>query len=214
MFHVKRKGQRGDHLELPGNVSRETQDRLRRYHDLLLRWTERINLIAPSTRGDAWSRHIADSAQLWQHAPENAKTWADLGAGGGLPGLVIAILAAGEQTELRVTLIESDRRKAAFLQHAVGQLGLDACVLASRVEAAGVPPQDVISARALAPLGRLITLSRPLLHDRSIMLFPKGRSALSELTEAERSWHIRYEVVPSRIDEGGTIIKIFGVESR
>lgn len=202
-----------DSLKLAG-VSRETHERLRAYHDLLLRWTERINLIAPSTRSDAWTRHIADSAQLWGHALGGAKTWVDLGSGGGLPGVVIAIIAAAERPELRVTLIESDRRKAAFLQHAVAQLGLRAAVLPRRVEDAAIPPQDVISARAFAPLGRLLTLARPLLHDRSIMLFLKGRTALSELTEADRSWHIRYEIVPSRVEGGGAIVKIFGVESR
>lgn len=204
----------GDPLRNIVGVSRETQERLRAYHALLLRWTERINLIAPSTRPDAWTRHIADSAQLWDHGPGEATTWVDLGSGGGLPGVVVAIIAAAERPELRVTLIESDRRKAAFLQHAVAELGLRATVLPRRVEDAAIPPQDVISARALAPLGHLLALARPFLHDRSTMLFPKGRTALSELTEAERSWHIRYEIVPSRVEGGGAIVKIFGVESR
>ena len=196
------------------NVSRGTADRLRRYHDLLLRWTTRINLIAPSSRDAAWTRHIADSAQLWNHVPPEARSWADLGTGGGLPGLVIAILAAESRPELSVTLIESDRRKAAFLQHAVAELGLAARVLPRRAEQVDLPPQDVVSARALAPLARLIVLSAPLRHEDTLMLFPKGRTALSELTVAERSWHIRQEMVPSRVDPEGTIFKIFGVEAR
>lgn len=196
------------------DVPRETKERLLEYHELLLRWTERINLIAPSTRPDAWSRHIADSAQLWEHVPEDAETWADLGSGGGLPGLVIAILAAAGRPTLHVTMIESDRRKAAFLQHAATRLELHTTVVPRRVEETSVNPQDVISARAVAPLSRLIALAHPLLHGRSVMLFSKGRNVLSELTDAERSWHIRHEIVPSRIEGGGAIVKIFGVESR
>ena len=191
-----------------------TLERLSRYSELLLRWTARINLIAPSTRNTVWSRHIADSAQLWDYLPANASSWADLGSGGGLPGLVIAILAAEHRPELAVTMIESDRRKAAFLQHAAAELELRARILPQRVEQARLPPQDVISARALAPLDRLIALSTPLRHERTLMLFPKGRMALSELTVAEQSWHIRHEIVPSRVEEDGAILKIFGVEPR
>lgn len=200
--------------DLQHDVSRETLARLQRYHDLLLRWTRGINLIARSTREQAWTRHIADSLQLWAHAPPDARSWVDLGSGGGLPGVVIAIVALAERPALRVTLVESDRRKAAFLQHVVGELGLAAAVLPRRIEEARLPAADVISARALAPLSRLIALTEPFRHDHTLMLFPKGRAALSELTEAERTWHIRCEVVPSRVDEGGAILKIFGVEAR
>ena len=200
--------------EVTAAVPRETLERLERYHDLLLRWTRRINLIAPSTQEAIWSRHILDSLQLWEHVPGVAGAWADLGSGGGLPGLVVAIVAKEQRPELAVTLIESDRRKAAFLTHCIGELGLPARVLAQRVENAALPPQDVVSARALAPLKQLIALSQPLRHARTVLLFPKGRTAVSELTEARRNWHIDCEIVPSRVEGEGAILKIFGVEPR
>lgn len=195
-------------------VSRETSDRLDRYQNLLLRWTERINLIAPSTRASIATRHIADSLQLWPHAPAEARSWVDLGSGGGLPGLVIAIIAAEQRPGLTVTLVESDQRKAVFLRHAAAELGLPARVVARRIESLPPMPQDVISARALAPLPRLLELSRPFLHSGTVLLFPKGRSAHSELTEARRHWHIEVEAVPSRTDRQGVLLRISRVGSR
>ena len=200
--------------EVARRVSRGTAERLALYHDLLLRWTRRINLIAPSTRDGIWLRHIDDALQLWEHAPEEPGSWIDLGSGGGLPGVVVAVVAAEHQPGWTMTLVESDRRKAAFLQHCVAELALTATVVPKRVEEVRLPGQDVISARALAPLPRLLELAVPLMHRGSRLLFPKGRTALSELTEAERYWHIDVEVVPSRVEREGVILKIFGVEPR
>lgn len=215
MFHVKpNPGDDAPPAGLEGRVSRETLTRLHAFRALLLHWTARINLIAPSTRDRIWQRHIADSEQLWRLAPLAPRSWLDLGSGGGLPGLVVAILAREEAPELRVVLVESDRRKAAFLRQAAQQLDLPAKVLAERIERVALPPQDVISARALAPLEKLLGLAHRFRHENTVLLFPKGRQALSELTEARRHWHIEAEVVPSRTDDDGAILRIFEVEPR
>ena len=196
------------------SVSRETEERLHAYVDLLLRWTQRINLIAPSTRGEVWPRHIHDSLQLWSHTPEAARSWIDLGSGGGLPGVVVAIVAAEQRPEIQVDLVESDQRKAAFLRHCATTLNLNVRVLPERIERLAPKAYDVISARALAPLTRLLAISEPLRNDRSVLLFPKGATAHSELTEARRHWHIECEEVPSRTDPAGTILRIVEVGPR
>lgn len=201
----------GSEEDWVATVSRETLERLRAFHDLLLQWTRRINLIASSTRSDAWTRHIADSLQLWQHAPEDARTWIDLGSGGGLPGLVIAIVAAEKNPSLSITLVESDQRKAAFLLQCKQRLGLPVDIHNDRIEHLPAMPQDVVSARALAPLPRLLTLSQRFRHPRTVLLFPKGRRADFELTEARRHWHIEVEEIPSRTDPEGKLLKIVEV---
>lgn len=192
-------------------VSRETFGRLHAFQDLLLKWTARINLISPGTRDDTWHRHIEDSAQLWLHAPARARSWIDLGSGGGLPGIVIAILATEHDPALEITLVESDQRKAAFLRQCRQEFGLDIDVCTNRIEAVPPGPRDVISARALAPLPRLLELAQRFVHPGSVLLFPKGRRADFELTEARRHWHIAAEEIPSRTDPDGKLLKIVEV---
>jgi 16S rRNA (guanine527-N7)-methyltransferase len=188
-------------------VSRETTRRLTVYVDLLSRWTRRINLISPSTLPDIWSRHIADSAQIWSLRPHDARTWIDLGAGGGLPGLVVGAMAHDAGESLDLTLVESDQRKAVFLRTAAREMGLVLTVLTIRIEAL-TGRYDVISARALAPLNRLLTYAAPLAGPGATCLFHKGASAESELTEARRDWHIEARQTPSRVDPRSQIIEI------
>lgn len=189
-------------------VSRETCGRIDAYVELLLKWTKSINLISKSSAEEIWTRHVADSTQLWALRPAAARHWLDLGAGGGLPGLVIAILAAELAPEMQVTLIESDLRKAAFLQTAARDLGLPVRILAERIEAA--PPQDaeVISARALAPLAELLAMAERHAAPGAILLFPKGRSAAEELTAARAIWHVDAEAIPSQTDPASAILRI------
>ena len=137
------------------HVSRETEDRLRAYAALIEKWTPKINLISRSTIPEIWARHILDSVQIVQLAPENWGSWTDLGSGGGLPGCVAAILAP---ENAHVTLVESDQRKVAFLRTVQRELDLPMTVLAERIEDADVAPADVVSARALAALTRALGL--------------------------------------------------------
>lgn len=182
------------------NVSRETMERLQAFVVLLKHWNARINLIAPSTLPDLWQRHIVDSAQLFEHAPADARHWVDLGSGGGLPGFVCAIMAQERMPLCRFTLIESDKRKSAFLMTVARELGLTIAVMAQRIEAA--PPQmaDVVSARALAPLVQLMALVERHLRPGGIALLPKGKSHSEELAAARVGWQFDVAEIESQTD--------------
>jgi len=190
-------------------VSRETWERLEQFVDLLVRWQRSTNLVASSTIPQTWTRHIADSLQLLALAP-NARRWVDLGAGGGFPGLVIACALTGKPTA-EVHLVESVQKKAAFLRAAVTELALPAIVHAQRIEdfASAAPEQfDVVTARALAPLDRLIGYAIPLLKKGTVGLFPKGQDVEAELTQASKSWTIDADLIPSRTDRDGRIVRV------
>lgn len=191
-------------------VSRETLSRLQGYIQMLARWNPAINLVAKSTIKDAWSRHIIDSAQLFPHAsPDNA--WADLGAGGGFPGMVIAILATEWRPDLHVTLIESDQRKAVFLREVARKFEASVTVLAERSEALPALAANTLSARAFAPLVSLMPHVERHLQTSGIALFPKGANHLEEVAEARKSWDFTWQAVPSQTDSHAVILKIQGV---
>lgn len=188
------------------DVSRETSDRLDALAALVAKWTGRINLVAPSTLPQLRDRHVADSAQLWPLLPEGAATLADLGSGGGFPGLVLAVLAA-EHGGPRVTLIESDGRKCAFLRTAARELGLDVAVLDRRAEEA--PPQRAaaVTARALAPLDRLLPLVARHLGEGGTALLPKGRDWAGEVEAARGAgWAFDLDARPSATDAHARVL--------
>jgi 16S rRNA (guanine527-N7)-methyltransferase len=192
-------------------VSRETAARLDRFVALLLDWQERMNLIARSTEPQLWTRHVADSLQLLPLAPD-ARVWADLGSGAGFPGLVIAC-ALADTPGAHVHLVESVGKKAAFLRSAVEATGAPATVHAVRVEDfAKKPPRpiDVVTARALAPLPKLLALANPLLKRGVCALFPKGQDVAVELTEAAKCWKIQPSLAPSRTDPKARIVVVRG----
>ena len=196
------------------NVSRETRGRLERYLDLLFEWNERINLIGRTTTASAWSRHILDSVQLLHLAPPKTRTWIDLGSGAGLPGLPVAIIAADQRPAISMTLVESDRRKVAFLQTAARELDLRISIEARRIEALRARPYDVVSARALAPLDRLCALAHRFRGSGTVFLFLKGAQLDSELTQAQKHWHILADRMPSATDPAGSILKILELEPK
>lgn len=194
---------------LPGlDVSRETAGRLAEYAALLRAWNPKINLVSKQTLADLESRHFADSAQLLALAPQDATTWADLGSGGGFPGLVIAILAAELRPSPRVTLVESDQRKAVFLRTVAQRTGVAVTVLANRIET--IPPlgTDVLSARALAPLATLLDYASRHLAPSGTALFPKGANWRAEVDEALERWRFRCENLPSATSPDGAILRI------
>lgn len=193
-----------------GVVSRETLARLDAVAELLTRWQKTINLIAPASLPQLWTRHIADSLQLLDHAPTTARRWVDLGSGGGFPGLVVAA-ALAEREGAQVHLVESDTRKAAFLREAARTASLPVSVHARRIEdvaGALAPGTDVVSARALAPLPKLLDLAAPLLAAGALGLFPKGKEAEHELTDAGKGWTLDAELKVSRTDPLGRILVI------
>ena len=196
---------------LPKDVSRETLDRLHRLNTLLAKWNPAINLVARSTLAQAWDRHILDSAQLFQLAPEDARHWVDLGSGGGFPGLVIACLAAELRPQLSVTLIEADQRKATFLRQAAQDLGLKTRILAQRIELTEPQAADVLSARALAALPALLSFSTRHLVPGGLALFPKGASWREEVEQARKDWHFTLEPHASATDPQGAILAVKAV---
>ena len=181
------------------DVSRETLERLDEYRRLVEEESSRQNLVSKATLADFWSRHILDSAQLFRFAP-NSATWADIGSGAGLPGIVIACLDAKF-----VQLIEPRRLRAEFLERVVATLGLRASVLHGKAESAS-GSFDVITARAVAPLGKLLDISQHLSTGKSLYLFPKGKSAESELADVQRTWHGSFHVERSAIDADSLIV--------
>jgi 16S rRNA (guanine527-N7)-methyltransferase len=188
-------------------VSRETLERIDAFVELFLRWQRAVQLVAPADLAKLWTRHIADSLQLIELLPA-AKQWADLGSGGGFPGLVIA-LALSEREKGFVHLIESDQRKAAFLREAIRVSRAPAKVYAERVESAAkrlASEVDVVTARALAPFPRLFELAAPFFARGVPALFPKGQDVDNELTASTKSWNIQATTVQSRTHPHGKIV--------
>ena len=194
------------------DVSRETFARLKTHVALLRKWNPVVNLVSPGSLADVWRRHVLDSAQIWALRPEGAHIWVDLGSGGGFPGLVIAALAAQDQPKMQVHLIESDNRKAAFLATVLRETGLGGRVHAARIEEVNDLRADVVSARALAPLNRLLAHAESLLAPGGTALFPKGASWKTELTQAEKSWTFTVDAVPSKTSPDAAILKIGNIK--
>ncbi|WP_439372348.1 16S rRNA (guanine(527)-N(7))-methyltransferase RsmG [Bradyrhizobium sp. PMVTL-01] len=195
-------------------VSRETEDRLDRYIVLLREWQAKTNLVAPSTLPKLWSRHVADSLQLVDLAP-SAKRWADLGSGGGFPGVVLACAMAGTPGA-SVHLVERIAKKAAFLREAVRVTASPGVVhlaeIGDNVDRI-TGPVDCVTARALAPLHQLIGFAEPLMRQGAKALFPKGQDVEAELTEAAKYWNIQPELHHSRTGDGW-IVELNAAERR
>ena len=195
------------------NVSRESQVRLQLYAELLARWQGKTNLIGEASLKSLWERHVADALQLHAYIGGGEQTIIDLGSGAGIPGLVLALA----YPDYRVILVESNGKKAAFLREVARQARISVKVLQERIESIESEPYrlltPIVTARALAPLTRLLDLSHPML-DCGRGLFHKGQDAGRELIEAAKSWSIQYIRHPSVVDPGGTILEILEVRRR
>lgn len=202
-------------VALNSSVSRETWTRLDRFIGMLLERQRIMNLVGPSTIRTLWTRHVADSLQLLALAPD-ARSWVDLGAGAGFPGLVLAC-ALADTEGAEVHLVESTQKKAAFLREVADTIGIPAIVHAQRIEdfVRSKPRAfDVVTARALAPLERLLGYANPLLKSGTVGLFPKGQDVEAELTTASKSWKIDAELLPSNTDPGARIVRVHRVVKR
>src|SRR5450759_3306339 len=196
-------------------VSRETEARLDRYVDLLLEWQAKTNLVAPSTLPHLWTRHISDSLQLLTLAPA-ARVWADLGSGGGFPGVVLAC-ALAETPGATVHLVERNAKKAAFLREALRVTNSPGSVhLADIGDSVDriVGKVDCVTARAVAPLHELIGFAEPLVRQGAKALFLKGQDVEAELTEATKYWNIKPHLHPSRTGGQGWIVELDQIERR
>lgn len=194
------------------HVSRETREALETHLRLLEAWAPRINLVGPGQVEDYWRRHALDSAQLLALAP-GARRWIDLGSGAGFPGLVLACCLKGVPGA-EVDLVEPSGKRVAFLREAIRATGAPARVRQLRSEAVGAAGgrYDVVTARAFAPLQRLVEDAAPLLQNGAIGLFLKGESVDSEVEEATRSWALSYQILPSLSDPRGRIVRVDGAE--
>ncbi|HWU63418.1 MAG TPA: 16S rRNA (guanine(527)-N(7))-methyltransferase RsmG [Ensifer sp.] len=198
-------------LQIDGlRVSRETNAKLQAFAELFHKWARAINLVAPSTAGDLWSRHIADSAQLYALNP-GARTWIDLGSGGGFPGIITGILLA-EVGEGWVHLVESNQKKASFLRNAILHTGARASVHAVRIEEAPweIERCDAISARALATLSMLCDYAHPWVqrNPQTRLFLHKGRDYSREINEARSSWSFDLVKHSSQIERESVILEI------
>jgi 16S rRNA (guanine527-N7)-methyltransferase len=196
-------------------VSRETEERLSKFVELLLLWQGKFNLVADSTLPLIWTRHISDSLQLIALAPE-ARVWVDFGAGAGFPGIPIAC-ALSDKPGATVHLVESVGKKANFLREAVAQLGLPAQVHQERAEKFGetcAEAVQVVTARAVAPLKILCDQAFPLMSKGTLGLFPKGQDVAAELTDAAKYWSIETSLVPSVTNPASSIVVVRGLKRR
>jgi 16S rRNA (guanine527-N7)-methyltransferase len=194
-------------------VSRETEELFALYVQELKRWQRVKNLVSESTMRDVWTRHIADSAQLLQHAPSHAAIWVDLGSGAGLPGIILGILLR-DRPGAKVHLVEANSRKCAFLRAVARVTGAVVTVHDGRIEAQlpRLPRVDVVTARALAPLPDLLVWTEKLWRSGMVALFPKGQDLELELTEASKSWRLTCDRLPSLTDHAARIVRISELE--
>ena len=186
-------------------VSRETLARLKAYVGLLEEWNRLHNLVSANSLADVWRRHVWDSAQLAAYIPPDARTLADLGSGAGFPGLVLAEMLRGR---VAVTLFEATRKKAEFLAAAARRMDLAVEIRNERIETANAGPFDVITARALAPLEKLLGYAQQLAGRRTVCLFLKGQSLASELTEVRKSWRMKAVQHQSLTDPSGVVLEV------
>ncbi len=187
-------------------VSRETLARLEAYAALLRQWSARLNLVGRETLPDLWRRHILDSAQLYPLLPGAARSLVDLGSGAGLPGLILAILGARG-----VELVEADSKKCAFLFEAARVTGASLTIHRQRIESVPAHPVDIVTARALLPLDRLLPLAARFLGEGTRCLFLKGERAAEELTLAREAWTMTVVRHKSRSDPRGVVLELQGV---
>ena len=187
------------------SVSRETIEKLEIYISLLQQWNKKINLVSQQGMDQVWKRHVYDSFQLIRYLDSSVKSIADLGSGGGFPGLILAL-----STDIPVILIESDKRKtiSIFLREVLRQTKTQATVLCQRIENVNAISVDVVTARALTSLTQLLEFSKNILNKNGYCLFLKGRSVNLEIEEAQKNWKINYKTFSSQTNADGVIVKI------
>ena len=190
------------------NVSRETLDLFLLYAEILAKWQAKINLISGNTIDNVWSRHFLDSAQLYDLVPRGAKTVLDIGSGAGFPGMVLAVMGVKN-----VTLVEADSRKCLFLSEVLRQTGTHANIVNCRIEEFDGGCYDIITARALAPMDKLLTYINPHFGPSTKGIFLKGEQVDRELTKAKKQWKLEYKTVPSITNDSGSIIVVEKISS-
>ena len=190
------------------NVSRETIDILKEYGQILKKWNNSVNLVSRNSVSNLWKRHILDSAQLGSFLKFDIKTWVDLGTGAGFPGIVIAILAKGELLDLQMTLIESDKRKCVFLSEVVRELNLKVRIISDRIEDCSYLNADIISARALAPMKKLLIYFDLHGNKKCKGLFLKGKNIKTELDECSEFNNYEIKTNSGFFNNSGIVVEV------
>lgn len=195
------------------DVSRETKEKLDDFARLVSKWNQRINLVSKTDVRHLWDRHIVDSVQIASLA-QNPENWLDLGSGGGFPSIVVAIVVQDKKTQ-NMVCVESDARKCVFLKTAVRELGLNVNVQQVRAEDFLVTePFEMVSARALAPLTKLLEYSTPLIKRSGFAIFPKGKNWKEEVRKAERSWSFDLDVIESLTDPEAAVLRLNNIQTK
>lgn len=194
------------------DVSRETINALEKFAELLEKWNRSINLVSKTTIPDIWNRHIVDSAQLLALELPEKPEWLDIGSGGGLPGIVVAVILRETHPNAFVTLVESDQRKAAFLRTAASTLDLTLAIKAERVETLVPASADILSARALMSLDGLLALGQRHLKPDGRLFLLKGRSYQEEISAAQKHWKFDVVARPSITDNEAKVLEIRNIE--
>lgn len=190
------------------SVSRETLERLKAYEASLHEWQKKFNLVSNASLEDAWNRHFLDSMQLFNFIPKTARTLCDFGSGAGFPGMVLAIMAKEKTPYLKVSLIESIKKKTLYLNEVNKITEANAVIINDRIE--NIPPQsfDVITSRAMASLKDLLNYTKKFFGKNTVCIFPKGKSYAEEIAEAEKFWKFDCKIVPSEMSSEGVILII------
>ena len=191
------------------NVSRETFKNLNRFVDILTAWNTKMNLVSRNSMADIWTRHVADSFELYQYLNAGAKRVYDIGSGAGFPAIVLAIAANEQMPDLSFTLIESITKKTVYLNDVKNKLGLkNVQIINDRSENLKLPPADFVTARAVAGLNKLFLYALPFASKNTVLILPKGETFLNEVREAENFWNFDLEVKKNSVHETGVVLLV------
>lgn len=196
------------------DVSRETFAELERFQDMVLEWNNKFNLISRTSAEDIWNRHILDSLQLYKFIDDKAKNLYDFGSGAGFPGMVLAIASQKHFPNLKVSLIESIRKKTTFLNEVKNRLNLGVDIYNERIENLKLPKADIITSRAMASLEKLLNYAYPFYKKETTLLFLKGKTWREEIENSLKSWSFDWEAFDSITDNDGKILSIRNIRRK
>ena len=196
------------------SVSHETIEQLNLYHQLLIEWQTKFNLVSKSSLEDAVVRHFEDSVQLYSFIPQSAQSLVDFGSGAGFPAMVLAIIAKEKTPYLKISMVESIKKKTLYLNEVAQKTNTDVCIINDRIE--NLPDQkfDVITSRAMTSLKDLLAYSYRFCHKNTVCIFPKGKNYNQELADAHKNWRFKCSINPSRISDEGKILIITDIAKK
>lgn len=196
------------------SVSCETMELLTVYHDLLVEWQSKFNLVSNSSLQYAWNRHFEDSVQLYEYIPKNAVSLIDFGSGAGFPAMVLAIIAKDKTPYLNFTLVESIKKKTLYLNEVALKTGVSVNIINDRIENIKKQKYDVITSRAMTSLNDLLKYAYPFCHKQTVCIFPKGKNYSSELAEAHKTWKFKCDIKQSKVSDEGKILIVTDIQKK